>query len=188
MLCCRPKKDKYNLEEAESNESDKKTKSKDSKKSKNQEELSERDMGNSQGKKKKQAENAASDSKKDENNVESEGKPNNVIASAEVESNKDQTVESHNDELGDDKKKDENKTVSGDTEMKLVEETVTKTNVGKEECAIGGVGESNLDKAVDKDKARTEFFREVYMPKEKVIDMICESCIDDQVEGGFYDD
>ena len=185
MLCCRPKKDKYNLEEAENNDSDK-TKPKGSKKSKNQEELSETNMGNSQGKKKNQAENTVSESKKD--NVESEGKPNNAIASAEVESNKDQTVEGQNDELGDDKKKDDNKTVPGDTEIKVVEETVTKTNVEKEESAIGGVGESNSDKLVDKDKARTEFFRDVYTPKEKVIGMICENCIDDQIEGGFYDD
>ena len=170
MLCCRPKKDKYNFDEAETNnESEKKkVKSKDSKKSKNQDKVDKTNMGNAQGTKKDNGEKAVLERKEDENNVEnnveSDANPKNVTAVVDLESNKEQTVEGHNDTLDDVKAHEKNKLIPGGTDDKTVEETITKSNAEVEESAISAIGgldkNSDSNKVLDKAETGTESCRD----------------------------
>ena len=159
MLCCRPKKDKYNLDEAESeNESDKKKdKSKDSKKSKNKDKLDKTNIDETQGANK----NTVAEEKCTVDNEEHKDSPKNETATIEIDANKGESLEGLKDRSDNKKGHDKDEIVPGNTENnKTIEETITKSNTEKVESAVSAYEEPNSDKVPDKSKEGTESCRD----------------------------
>lgn len=161
MLCCRPRKNKYDVDEAE-NESDKqKNKSKDGKEVKTKE-------------KSGVANNEAQGTKMDAPDADRSDMTRTV---AEV-----QDISNNANKQGDNNKD----IVSGRTNNGVVQETVTKTEAGKSECAINAEKETNVNKYEihpNQDKAKTEAYKDENISCSVENDIVKEAVVAKQNPG-----